>query len=275
MWLKVLERLQKLARLRRLDAKAFKKAADELRWPPAKLEREILSAANLEGLEASLAWDIVQEVGGAGLQALATEAATVTAGTAGGLLGVLGAIGEWLGFSAGSAAAVAAGTVAVTVVAGVLVTGAAMVAGSLSGDRPVQIGVKGDKQERTARGDMPERPGERTDETKDGKGQTGRGQYGQMPASFTVSHKRELIWPTTLNLVKQEGDTGNYRGADFQGNGCESTMQFRSGSEVYIFIKCAHGYTGSYYGRRQGSVVEGEYHPGPGFGPTDYFKAFW
>ena len=82
----------------------------------------------------------------------------IAAGAGGGgvVTGTLAAIGEWLGLS-GTAATVA-GAVVVTAALGAATYGVANLAGRFAGDDSVQVGSRGDKAARTARGDIPQPP---------------------------------------------------------------------------------------------------------------------
>ncbi len=77
LWISVLTKLSKLARLGRLNAKELKAAADTMKWSPAKLERELLAARHLPGVEGQLARDIVGTIGDAALGTLVVEAAVL------------------------------------------------------------------------------------------------------------------------------------------------------------------------------------------------------
>ena len=97
----------------------------------------------------------------------------------------------------------------------------------------------------------------------------------KLPASLTVFHRTDLLWPTTLALVKRgtSGNSGEYTGANFEGRPATATVQI-SGNSVVIYISVpSQGYSGEYRGKAVGNVVEGDYTPSSGFGPRAYFKA--
>jgi hypothetical protein len=96
------------------------------------------------------------------------------------------------------------------------------------------------------------------------------------PQEITVWHKRDLLWPTKLERIDVEAGVGNYKGKDFSGKEAEATVVFESSGDVKINIHIAeNGYYGTYVGKLNGNIVEGEYEPSAGFGPIDYFKAEW
>jgi hypothetical protein len=95
------------------------------------------------------------------------------------------------------------------------------------------------------------------------------------PAKMTALHKRELLWPTTPEVVNRE--TGEYKGKSVQGYDVVASVQFYADGSMSMTIQCAkNGFEGTYSGKRSGAnVVEGEYIPSAGFGPRAYFQAKW
>ena len=99
-----------------------------------------------------------------------------------------------------------------------------------------------------------------------------------LPRNITVCHKANCIWPTTLSLVSQDGSTGRYQGANFQGIPATATVQFGGDGSVNFTIEVAKvGYSAPYWSTspRQSNGVVGRYRPSSGFGPEDVFKATW
>jgi hypothetical protein len=100
------------------------------------------------------------------------------------------------------------------------------------------------------------------------------------PQTITVWHKHDLLWPTTLEKIEEvDGGSWRYKGVDCNGNEAEATVQIQSDGNVNIYIHVPeNGYGGTYVGKLNGNVVEGEYDPragAAGFGLSDYFKAEW
>jgi hypothetical protein len=208
---------------------------------------------------ASTAMTTTPAAGGTGLTT-AAEGVTLTTRA----LQVFNTIGRAMSLT-GPTATVAGGTTvaAAAVIATIII---ARLIGGMAADKPVEPGMAMSRSRLSAQS------------TKAPSVATGTITTGALPSSMTIKHRKDLLWPLTLNFIKQEpGGAGRYEGKGFDGTKAFGTLILLEEGRFSLSVTIPSKSDGEwrYDGRRSGNSAEGDYYPPSGFGPVSYFKAEW